>query len=204
MSANDHLVDSPVKLGTCNRCGAYVYLAHSSGIRSAADVAPAGRDAYVAAALDGRRHFDLAEAAGRPVKLLTRTPRSQAPTFTLEGAQEAVQGRRPVLVEHGCGGHAQNMIKFTEVEQGPPSARVTPGGSHAGGPRRPPVHESGLTVEEIPRPYRARHASQHLSSRWEKPPKCGTCRKECAPGTYFGIQRGREWIWAEHDDGYCT
>lgn len=201
MSANDHLVDSPVKLGTCNRCGAYVYLAHSSGIRSAADVAPAGRDTYVTAALDGRRHFDLVEAAGRPSKLLTRTLGSPAPSFTLEGAQIAVQGFRPVLVEHGCGGHAQNMIRFTEVEQRPPSARVTPGGSHAGGPRRPPVHESGLTVEEIPRPSPAEPATRRLSSR---PPKCGTCQKECKPGTYSGIQRGREWIWAEHDEGYCT
>lgn len=203
MSANDHLVDSPVKLGTCNRCRAYVYLAHSSGIRSAADVAPAGRDAYVAAALDGRRHFDLVEAAGRPSKLLTRTRGSQAPSFTLEGAQEAVQGRRPVLVEHGCGGHAQNMIKFTEVEERPPSAPAMPG-ERRGGHRQPPVHESGLTVEEIPRPYRVAPATRRRSDRWERPPKCGTCRKECKPGTYSGIQRGREWIWAEHDDGYCT
>ncbi|GGR51809.1 hypothetical protein [Streptomyces roseolus] len=130
----DHLIDTPIRLATCNRCGAYVYLAHSSGIRAAADVAVAGRDAYINAVLAGRRLFDLAETTGRPQKLLNRSHVSPAPTFDTNGAQETAQGRRKVLVEHGCGAHAMDATRFTEVEQVPPPAPATPGNPRGGTP----------------------------------------------------------------------
>ncbi|RSS39055.1 hypothetical protein [Streptomyces sp. WAC08241] len=76
-TASDHLVDSPVRLGQCNRCQGYVFLANSSGVKSAAGTAPADRGAYIAAAIDGRRLFDLAEQAGQPQRLLTRRPETR-------------------------------------------------------------------------------------------------------------------------------
>lgn len=125
--SNDHLVDSKIRLGKCNRCENYVFMAMSSGIRSAADPAPATRDAYIAALTDGRRTFHLLTQAGRPHKLLTRRLSTIAPAFTPEGAQRdpeelerARRGALPAtLVEHGCGGHQRNMLTFTEVAPAP-------------------------------------------------------------------------------------
>ncbi|MFE6222987.1 hypothetical protein [Streptomyces sp. NPDC057854] len=130
----DHLVDTPIRLATCNRCGAYVYLAHSSGVRAAADVAVADRDAYISAVLAGRRLFDLAETAGRPQKLLVRTASSAVPAFDDHGTQQTAPGRRKVLAEHGCGAHAMDATKFTEVAQVPPPAPATPGNPRGGTP----------------------------------------------------------------------
>ncbi|WP_432112835.1 hypothetical protein [Streptomyces sp. S1] len=195
-TAADHLVDTPIRLGQCNRCRAYVFLANSSGVKSAADVAPADRGAYIAATLDGRRLFDLVEQAGRPQRLLTRRLGSPAPVYDASGAQTAAEGRRPVLVEHGCGGHAQNMLTFQEVAQGPPRAPAMPG-ERRGGNRHAPVHESGLTVEEIPRSP-ARPATRRLS---EATPKCDVCSRYIRKGEiYWGIQHGARWVYAEHEE----
>lgn len=195
---SDHLVDTPVKLGQCNRCQQYVWLAMASGVRSAADVAPAAREAYVAALVDGRRTFGLITQAGRPWKLSTRRLGDPAPVFGSQGLQEPPEGSRAVLVEHGCGGHARNMVSFREVEQGPPPARATHGGSRSGGPHPVAAHESGLVVEEIPRRSPVRPAS-HLPS--EAYPKCGTCQRYVKSGEmYWGIQHGPVWIYCEHEE----
>ncbi|MFF5973706.1 hypothetical protein ACFY7C_19475 [Streptomyces sp. NPDC012769] len=197
MSANAHLVDTPIRLGQCNRCEQYVFLAMSSGVKSAADVAAADRDAYIAAVIAGRRSFDLLEQAGRPHKLLTRRLGSPAPLFDPEGAQAGAEGRRRVLVEHGCGGRAQNMVTFREVEQGPPQAPVTRG-AHRGGSHREPVHASGLYVEELPRPSRVGRANRRLS---ESTPRCDVCSEYIRDGEmYWGIQLGAEWKYAAHEE----
>jgi len=112
--SNDHLIDTKIKLGICNRCSQYVFMAMSSGARAAADPAPATREAYIAALMDGRRVFRLLTAAGRPHKLLSPRVRDLAPEFDAGGAQTGAQG---FLVEHGCGGRQRNMLTFEEVEQ---------------------------------------------------------------------------------------
>lgn len=206
---SDHLVDTPIRLAQCNRCEAYVYLAHASGVRAAADVAPAGRDAYIGALVAGRRTFDLVEAAGRPHKLRTRRLDAQPPSYDPNGAQTAAEGRRAVLVEHGCGSHAQNAVRFTEVAQGPLQAPATPG-ERRGGTRPEPVHASGLTVEEIPRSPAGR-ASRPRSDVItvagtrpriaERPPRCDICNAYIGSDELFwGIQHGNTWYMAEHED----
>jgi hypothetical protein len=117
--SQDHLVDTPVRLAQCNRCRSYVWLAMASGVRSAADVAPATHTAWIAAIAEGRRTFRLTRAAGKPHKLLCTPLGAQIPTFGVNGAQEPAQGRPEVVVEHGCGGAARNMLTFQEVEQAP-------------------------------------------------------------------------------------
>lgn len=196
MSAHDdHLVDTKIKLGQCNRCEAFVFLAMSSGIRSAADVTPADRDAYIATLMDGRRSFDLGEVAGRPSKLLSRRLGSPAPPYDPGGSQISAQGRRKVLVEHGCGGRARNMVTFREVEQGPPPARAMPGSSRAGGPLPEAAH--GLRVESIPRSP-ASPASRHRS---EVLGRCGICGRKIQKGEpYWSITRGNEWIDGTHEE----
>jgi hypothetical protein len=115
--SNDHVIDTPVRLARCNRCKAYVWLAMSSGIRSAADTTPATHAAWIAAIVDGRRTFRLTKAAGKPHKLLCRPLGAQPPVFGPEGVQESTLGLGEVVVEHGCGGHARNMLTFEEIPQ---------------------------------------------------------------------------------------
>lgn len=188
-------IDTDIRLATCHRCGTYVFLAHSSGVGTAADPAPATQDAYIQALVGGRRTFWLMTQAGRPHRLLTRRPQSTAPTFDPGGAQTGTQGRE-VLVEHGCGGHTLDMNTFTEVAQSPPPARVTPG-RHTGGPHQPAApgfHIDWSKVGEPPSP--AKPATPHPSSPY---PRCGVCRRNIKHGEiYIGIQHGPIWIWAEH------
>jgi hypothetical protein len=114
----EHLVDTEIKLGQCNRCDAYVFMAMASGVRSAADPAPVDRNGYIAALTEGRRLFRLVERSGRPYKLLTRRPADLEPSFDEKGAQT---GAQRLLAEHGgCGGRQRNMITFRELEQAPP------------------------------------------------------------------------------------
>lgn len=199
----DFLVDTKIRLGQCNRCDQWVYLAQSGGLRSAADVVPCARDAYIAALTDGRRVFRLATAAGKPHKLLAHRLTGAGPTFDAGGAQSGVQS---FLVEHGCGGHARNMITFREVEtEGPPPAPVTPG-RHRGGHHQPDAH--GMTVEQIPRSAaapatRRRSDAGTASSGWTGA-VCGTCRCRIAVGdAMVGVQHGHLWVWAEHEEGGC-
>lgn len=192
--SSDHLVDTVPKLGRCNRCQAYVFLAMSSGVRSAADVAPADRDGYVAALVDGRRTFGLAKAAGRPSKLLVRRLGDPAPSFDAGGRQAGTQ--RFVLVEHGCGGRARNMLTFEEVPQGPHQARVTPGG-RSGGIHQPDVPAGPQTAAQS-----FRSPAPPATPRPSDPyPSCGTCRRYVKPGElYWGIQHGTVWIYCEHEE----
>lgn len=179
--------DTTIRLGQCNRCQAYVFMAMSSGVRSAADPAPASRDAYIAALTDGRRVFRLSEVAGRPDKLLTRSGRHLTPSFDGNGAQN---GSQRFLVEHGCGGHQRNMITFTEVEPGPRSAPATHGVSR-GGSLPDSVRDSGAR--------RSPHAGPATLRRSEAV-RCHICNNLIDQEKPFaGIHHGR-WVWAIHEE----
>jgi hypothetical protein len=186
----EHLVDTEIKLGQCNRCQAYVFMAMASGVRSAADPAPVDRNRYIAALTQGLRLFRLIERAGRPYKLQTRRPADLEPSFDPAGAQT---GSQRLLAEHGCGGHQRNMITFTEVEQRPPSAHAKPGSSRVGGslPEAAPGAETNPFVA-------ASHVNPHPSEPY---PKCGICSRYIRKGeSHWGIQHGVVWVYAEHED----
>ncbi len=192
MATNDHLVDTEIRLGNCNRCQGWVYLAMSSGLRSAADIVPVNRQQYIQALVDGRRLFRLHTRAGKPWKLGTTRPRDLNPAFDAAGNQ---QGELQLLAEHGCGGAARNMLTFREVEAGPPPAPAMPG-ERRGGALPPAAHASGLTVEEVPRRSPAAPASRPRSS---PALTCHECRKSIMPGEEFwGFQIGDRWEYAAH------
>lgn len=183
------LRDTPVKLARCPRCGAYVFLAESCGLRAAADPAPADRDAYIRALVAGLRTFDLLEASGRPHKLLARSLGAPAPSFDPNGAQTAAEGRRKVLAEHGCGAEAKSMQPVAVAEAGPPSAPVTRGG-HWGGPR-PATAPAAAPTPSCP----AGHASH-------RPFRCGICDRLVKPGdSFWGIEHPPGiFVYAEHEE----
>jgi hypothetical protein len=182
-----------------------VFVAQSGGTRAAADVAPATRDAYIAALIDGRRTFWLTTQAGRPHKLISRMLASPAPVFDSQGVQEAPRAphgaataTRQTYVEHGgCGSNARNAVAldYTEAEAPKASAHATPGAPWAGRPQ-PDAH--GLRVESIPRSPAAPATRHHSEAAYAK---CGICDRYMKPGDiYWGIQHGVTWIYAEHEE----
>lgn len=162
-------------------------MAMSSGIRSAADPAPATRDAYIAALTDGRRVFRLTTVAGRPSKLLVVAPGRLRPSFDAGGAQT---GTQPLLVEHGCGGRQRNMLTFTEVEQGPPSALAMRGERKGGNLLATAL--GGGRIESLPAGRVSRHRSDAVRCHI-----CDTVIDQRQPFT--GIHHGR-WVWAIHEE----
>lgn len=205
---SQHVVDTQVKLAKCNRCGSYVWLGMASGVRAAADVGAATHPAWIAAVSTGRRTFRLAKRAGKPSRLLCESLGGKPPSFTPEGVQDVTGGRDEVVVEHGCGAAARDMLTFEEVQQGPPQARATPGSSRAGGSLQSAALASKLSVEAVPRPGRpspVRNVSQPRSSdlAMMQAVRCDTCDKiidQSKP--FFGVHFGR-WVWAAHDEGDC-
>ena len=149
--SNQILVDTEIKLGQCNRCQAYVFMAMSSGIRSAADPAPVSRDGYVATLAGGMRLFRLVEQAGRPHKLLGVRPADLNPSFDENGAQT---GTQRLLAEHGCGARQRNMVTFTELAQPEPT----------------PVCDTWQANGWVPPPGKCRRARQLSCPTCDPPP----------------------------------
>ncbi len=207
-----HVVDSPVRLGRCNRCQAYVWLGMASGVRAAADVGAATHPAWIAAVAGGRRTFRLAKRAGKPSRLLCEPLGGKPPAFTSEGAQDVTGGRDEVVVEHGCGAAARDMLTFTELEQAPAaltcdiwkaSGWVPPPGKCARDRGqnvkscntcdKPPFDLAGMGLgapESVPRPQ----------ARRAQPVRCDICDNlidQSKP--FFGIHHER-WIYAAHEE----
>ncbi|MFF8831352.1 hypothetical protein [Streptomyces sp. NPDC015131] len=193
-------VDTPIRVAQCVRCQAYVFLCHSSGVRTTADPAPVTRDGYVAALMSGRRVFDLQTQAGRPHKLFVRTRRSTPPAFGPDGRQTgvhrplggALHQQRPVLAEHGCGANAMDAAKVEELPDPPRTAPATPGARRGGS------HQHGAPGSTAATPSRAGSANHRRSD--ERLPTCDICKRFIKNGeTYAGIHHG-SWIWAVHEE----
>lgn len=100
-----HLIDTDVKVATCNRCGDYVFTCQSSGLRVAADLTPLDVEAVRAALRDRRALYDQVDQSGRPWRLQRRTALSSWPPFA---------GRK-VLGEHACGAKGMDSTSVTEI-----------------------------------------------------------------------------------------
>lgn len=97
------MIDKPIKLAKCVRCGQYVFLAVDAGVRVVADMTPV--DDPVAALVAGRALYDRKLLGGRPVALRRRTARSEPPTG-------------PVLADHPC------KTDATPVDVTPPAPKA--------------------------------------------------------------------------------
>lgn len=64
-----HLIDKPIVLGECIRCGGHVFACTASGIAAAADPEPLDATALRAALRGGRDVFRVISVAGHPHKL---------------------------------------------------------------------------------------------------------------------------------------
>lgn len=183
------MIDSVIRLGTCNRCHGYVFVAQSSGFKVAADPAPVTRERYIETLVGGRRVFDLVEQAGRPHKLLTRSSGSSAPQWVGEagtGLSVASRPPRRILAEHACGAKGISTTKVEVTEVNPPSAPVMPGGSR-GGLRRGDAPGSTTTRSSVAEPV------------IRPPSRCDTCRKAITSGQmYYGVHHMKwQMVWHE-------
>lgn len=224
----DNLIDTPIKLAQCNRCQAWTYLAMSSGLRSAADVIPPDRGAYIIALTEGRRLFRITDQAGRPHKLLTVRPADLKPSFDQSGTQA---GPQRLFAEHGCGSHALDAVTFTELppaatptvcEQWQASGWVPPAGkcgrqanpSLKGCPTCcPPPFDSAPTsgataaVEALGAPlpppeHRRRPEARQQGRKGQSsdlgPVRCHICRRLIDPDTPHVGIHHGRWVWAVH------
>lgn len=113
-----HLIDTEIKLATCNRCERYVFTCQVNGVRTTADPAPVDRDAFARALLDGRSAYWMLSRGGRPWKL-------RSVSAALMGSLDEWP---PTLADHNCGTRAMNATPLaSEVAEIPQRARVRPG-----------------------------------------------------------------------------
>lgn len=118
-----HLINTKIKLSTCNRCGTYVLAAMVGGVRCAADPAPLSRQEVVIDLQAGRRPYKLVEQCGKPWRL------DFATVDTLAGSAKHLRA-------HGCGCAAMDATAFEEGPVDPHQAPVRHGSPRDGS--RPP------------------------------------------------------------------
>lgn len=205
------MLDSTVKLATCNRCRAYVLVGNSDGQRVAADPAPVTQEAYIASLVAGRRVFDLLERAGRPHKLLGRGPGSSAPSWTGEGGTGLSVASRPprkILAEHGCGakGISSTRVEVTEVPDAPvePACVAWERQGWVRPPRCPRYGREGSTAPQgqplycglcQPPPFDRGGAGRPLPL----PSRCDTCAKPIREGEMYSGVYHLGWRFAMHE-----
>lgn len=151
-----HLIDTKIKLATCNRCGAYVLAAMVGGVRCAADPQPLSVPECTTALIGGVRLYKLVEQAGRPWRL------DYASVDTLRGPATHLRA-------HGCGCAAMDATAFDGGPVDPPQAPARHG-RPADGFRLPLVHVGAEEHSD-----HANTASHHRSEL--RAIRCAECRK---------------------------
>lgn len=176
---SQHFITTPIKLATCNRCGAYLWTCHTEGFRAAADPIPlADLDAYVAALAAGRQAYEVQTLAGRPERL--RMVSRSTPL-----AERLAAGR--LVASHDCGTRSMNATAaVTEVPdpKGPAScvgATVTRAYPSDG------VQRHGAPSRAVRGPH-----SQSLY--------CALCQGPVSEGgpPFWGLDLGGAGRYAEH------
>jgi hypothetical protein len=183
---SNQLIDTVVQLRQCPRCKAYVFVCMVSGIKTAADPKPLNVEEYRAALISGRMTYDQLDQAGRPWKLQGRTAASQWPPF---------KGRK-IVAEHGCT-KAMNMAEaeFIDIPRSTPASGIGAAGVTTGQYASTSTQTTLGTVAVNVIPHRSRTYLQV---------KCDRCKLSIGHDwNFWGIQRGEEWVHAEHGYECC-
>lgn len=169
-----------IKLGQC-RCMAIIYLVEEVGLVWTADMEPLDDQTAMGALLAGRELYRVTLVGENLRKLSMARPE----------ALKALRGEpseRPTIVRsHGCPpGAAKALLPASQQGGGTRTPKALRSPSVA--PSRP---SSGASRSSAAAPAAVRHLSD---------PTCDRCGQPCAPGTYWGIQLGAEWLNVEHAD----
>lgn len=171
-----HLIDTEIKLATCNRCGSYVFACRVSGVATAADPEPLDVEGYRAALIAGRRVYDvITQEAGRPWKLAARTAAVSATP-------------RVIIAAHACGALGLDSTSVTEVAAVP---RPAPASAMAG---------SAGALAALGASEAAPSATPLRSEPAAVCGRCGVVITGDAPR--WSVVWGSRVVWAEHD-GLC-
>lgn len=155
-----HLIDTKIKLATCNRCGAYVLAAMVGGVRCAADPTPLDVQDRVRALVGGVKLYKLVVQAGRPWRLDFATV-------------DTLRGSAGHLRAHGCGCAAMDATAFDGDPVDPPQAPARHGRT-ADGFRLPLAHV-GASQKVLEGPEAASTANRRPSEL--RAIRCAECRK---------------------------
>lgn len=200
----NHIIDTTIKLATCNRCKAYVFACTVGGMKTTADPAPLSTIEDVRTALLG----------GLSIHRVLRVGEKPNKLQTVSRGFDRHLGN--LVADHDCGCGAQNVRIVEDAPQDPPQAPVTRG-EVQGGRRPQPVPGSGSQGHTAPRrisPFptakinpslsvprsRALHANRRRSDGY-----CNLMCKRCGQligrdTNIVGIQNDNRWVWAEHAD----
>ena len=94
-------------LAQCPRCRQYTLAGDDGGFAVAVDVAPMGRDAYIAGLMGGVELYRVDSVPGRPSLARTWSPGGKDPSFDDSGAQRGTEGL--LHRAHGCGAPAKSQ-----------------------------------------------------------------------------------------------
>jgi hypothetical protein len=95
---SQHLIDTPVILGQCRKCNAYVFACLVGGYPVVADPKPLDADAVRNALIKGLVVYDQTTQSRKPHVLIHRTIDSPWPS------------RHTVIADHPCGLHANEVL----------------------------------------------------------------------------------------------
>lgn len=200
----EHIIDTVIKLATCNRCKAYVFACTVGGMKTTADPTP------LRTLEDVRTALMLARSVHRVLRVGEKPNKLQ----TVSRGFERHLGN--LVSDHDCGCGAQNVRIVEDAPANPLLAPVTRGESQDG--LRPlPAPGSGSQGHTAPRrvsPFptakidrsrsmprsRALHANRRRSDSY-----CNLMCKRCGQligrdTNFVGIQNDNRWVWAEHAD----
>lgn len=184
-----YLIDTNIKVATCNRCKAFIWTAMSGGVRVLVDPQIIGYpDGYRQALIEGRTVYRLRTAAGRPWRLQQAHNLMDVASGALVASHGHPRADYSVVADVIPDDEAEGVVR-------PPSSQpAMPGAPQAG----PPADSAPANAGSTPRA--ATRALSRRSDTW-RPRLCLTCRQ------FF--EEGDEWVgfyvsssqwWASHSN----
>lgn len=196
----NHIIDSVLKVATCNRCSNIVFAADVAGLKVMADPTPITGLAEAGIALvDGKSLYRILYVAGKPHKLqlITRDPG---------------QWLGAMVSEHGCGcsgRDAEPVVMAQEAHRGACAAWTGQGWTPpASCPRRGADGRTGLLFGDTVAPESCGSCEappfDHGGPRKRRAEHINRVCQRCNVLIGFnrdviGVQIGDRWIWVQHD-----
>lgn len=182
-----HIIDTKIKVSTCNRCSDLVFACQVSGLKVMADPKPImSLDDMREALLAGKETYRILYVSDTPWKLQRITSRIQWIKY-LGG----------IVADHSCGmATANNSRPVEAVPLGPHRPSATSGGRPGGNhPGAAPAGPQTATQRSCPAEPAIHHRSEYINR------VCPRCREMIGENwNVIGVKLGDRWMWVQHAD----
>lgn len=188
------MIDTEIKVSTCNRCSDVIFACQVSGFKVMADPKPLGdMESIRGALIEGKGIYRVNRIANKPHKLKRL------------GAGNAIT--LDVIADHSCGMSTANNSRPVEaVPLGPHQAPVTPGRPVGG--FHPATALAGaqtsaqdFSSEMFGPQSRVVSVTHHRSKIPYINRVCPKCKEMIgATINVIGVQIGDRWAWVQHDE----